>query len=197
MGIREHLSKEVDEKDMKLSDLSLSLKEGGEKKRISWEDIEEMITDVDREKMERTARIPHFTSSLLDFRILFPEKMDDLFPEEKIEACWLSLDQSSLDNLAGFKRAFPEARDVMKLDESVFNRVKNEMLEAIIDRTAISLFNRHLPISGRDFLNNSEQFLKKGYNVLGVDPSQYMADLAKEKVLKPLLIYLIQKLQSK
>lgn len=41
--------------------------------------------------------------------------------------------------------------------------IKDNSLEQVIDRTAISLFRRHLPIWGKDFLNNEGQFLKNAY----------------------------------
>lgn len=41
--------------------------------------------------------------------------------------------------------------------------IKNNPLEQVIDRTTISLFKRHLPIYGKDFLKNSQQFLKNAY----------------------------------
>lgn len=43
------------------------------------------------------------------------------------------------------------------------NNIKNNPLEQVIDRTTISLFRRHLPISGKDFLNNGQQFFKNAY----------------------------------
>ena len=43
------------------------------------------------------------------------------------------------------------------------NDLKNNRLEDIIDRTTISLFRRHLPLSGKDFLNNNKQFLDNVY----------------------------------
>lgn len=36
-------------------------------------------------------------------------------------------------------------------------------LEQIIDRTAISLFRRHIPLFGKDFVNNEEEFLKNAF----------------------------------
>lgn len=41
--------------------------------------------------------------------------------------------------------------------------IKDNPLEQVIDRTTISLFRRHLPISGKDFLSNNQQFLKNTY----------------------------------
>jgi hypothetical protein len=46
-----------------------------------------------------------------------------------------------------------------KKDESV----QSKRLEQIIDRTAISLFKRHIPIFGKDFINNEEEFLKNAF----------------------------------
>lgn len=43
------------------------------------------------------------------------------------------------------------------------NSIQSNMLEQIIDRTAISLFRRHIPLMGRDFINNEEEFLKNAY----------------------------------
>jgi hypothetical protein len=43
------------------------------------------------------------------------------------------------------------------------NSIQNNRLEQIIDRTAISLFRRHIPLFGRDFINNEEEFLKNIY----------------------------------
>jgi hypothetical protein len=43
-----------------------------------------------------------------------------------------------------------------KKDDSI----KSNQLEQIIDRTAISLFRRHIPLFGRDFVNNEQEFLK-------------------------------------
>jgi len=40
------------------------------------------------------------------------------------------------------------------------NSTKSNQLEQIIDRTAISLFRRHIPLFGRDFINNEEEFLR-------------------------------------
>jgi hypothetical protein len=36
-------------------------------------------------------------------------------------------------------------------------------LEQIIDRTAISLFRRHIPLFGKDFVNNEKDFLKNAF----------------------------------
>jgi hypothetical protein len=43
------------------------------------------------------------------------------------------------------------------------NSIKSNRLEEIIDRTAISLFRRHIPIFGKDFLNNEKEFLSNAY----------------------------------
>jgi len=43
------------------------------------------------------------------------------------------------------------------------NSVKSFQLEQIIDRTAISLFRRHIPLFGKDFINNENEFLKNAY----------------------------------
>ncbi len=47
-------------------------------------------------------------------------------------------------------------RGFKKKDDSI----QSNRLEQIIDRTAISLFRRHIPIFGKDFINNEEEFLK-------------------------------------
>ena len=41
--------------------------------------------------------------------------------------------------------------------------IQSKRLEQIIDRTAISLFRRHIPIFGKDFVNNEEEFLKNAF----------------------------------
>ncbi|MCA9487963.1 MAG: hypothetical protein KC516_03300 [Nanoarchaeota archaeon] len=46
-----------------------------------------------------------------------------------------------------------------KKDESI----QSNRLEQIIDRTAISLFRRHIPLFGKDFVNNEEEFLKNAF----------------------------------
>ena len=43
------------------------------------------------------------------------------------------------------------------------NSIQSNRLEQVIDRTAISLFRRHIPIFGKDFINNEEEFLKNAY----------------------------------
>jgi len=43
------------------------------------------------------------------------------------------------------------------------NSIQSNRLEQIIDRTAISLFRRHIPLFGKDFINNEEEFLKNAY----------------------------------
>lgn len=43
-----------------------------------------------------------------------------------------------------------------KKDESILSN----RLEQIIDRTAISLYRRHIPLFGKDFINNEEEFQK-------------------------------------
>lgn len=43
------------------------------------------------------------------------------------------------------------------------NSIQSKRLEQIIDRTAISLFRRHLPLFGKDFVNNEEEFLKNAF----------------------------------
>ncbi len=43
------------------------------------------------------------------------------------------------------------------------NSIQSKRLEQIINRTAISLFKRHIPIFGRDFISNKEEFLKNSY----------------------------------
>lgn len=43
------------------------------------------------------------------------------------------------------------------------NLPETKKLEQIIDRTAISLFRRHIPIFGHDFLENKIEFLKNAY----------------------------------
>jgi len=50
-------------------------------------------------------------------------------------------------------------RGFRKKDDSV----QSNKLEQIIDRTAISLYRRHIPIIGKDFINNGEEFLKNAY----------------------------------
>ncbi len=40
---------------------------------------------------------------------------------------------------------------------------KSKRLEQIIDRTAISLFRRHIPLLGKDFLNNEREFLNNAH----------------------------------
>jgi len=55
-----------------------------------------------------------------------------------------------IDNyLYGFKKA----------DETT----SSKRLEQIIDRTAISLFRRHIPLFGKDFINNEREFLNNAY----------------------------------
>lgn len=46
-----------------------------------------------------------------------------------------------------------------KKDESI----QSKRLEQIIDRTAISLFRRHIPLFGKDFVNNEKEFLKNAF----------------------------------
>jgi hypothetical protein len=46
-----------------------------------------------------------------------------------------------------------------KKDESI----QSNRLEQIIDRTSISLFRRHIPLFGKDFVNNEEEFLKNAF----------------------------------
>lgn len=46
-----------------------------------------------------------------------------------------------------------------KPDESI----QSERIEAIIDRTAVSLFKRHIPIIGKDFVNNEKEFMNNVY----------------------------------
>jgi hypothetical protein len=41
--------------------------------------------------------------------------------------------------------------------------IQSKRLEQIIDRTAISLFRRHIPLFGKDFINNEEEFLKNSF----------------------------------
>jgi len=41
--------------------------------------------------------------------------------------------------------------------------IQSKRLEQIIDRTAISLFSRHIPLFGKDFINNEEEFLKNAF----------------------------------
>jgi len=43
------------------------------------------------------------------------------------------------------------------------NSIQSNRLEQIIDRTAISLFRRHLPLFGKDFINNEKEFLNNAY----------------------------------
>lgn len=50
-------------------------------------------------------------------------------------------------------------KDSKKKDESV----QSKRLEQIIDRTAVSLFKRHIPLFGKDFINNEEEFLKNAF----------------------------------
>ncbi len=56
----------------------------------------------------------------------------------------------SIKGVENYRRGFK------KKDDSI----KSNQLEQIIDRTAISLFRRHIPLFGRDFINNEEEFLK-------------------------------------
>lgn len=66
---------------------------------------------------------------------------------EKIQS---GISIKGIDNyLGGFK----------KKDDSI----QSNRLEQIIDRTAISLFKRHVPIFGKDFINNEEEFLKNAF----------------------------------
>ena len=66
---------------------------------------------------------------------------------EKIQS---GISIKGIDNyLKGFK----------KMDESI----QSNRLEQIIDRTAISLFRRHIPLFGKDFIDNKEEFLKNAY----------------------------------
>lgn len=44
--------------------------------------------------------------------------------------------------------------------KKIDNSIQSNRLEQIIDRTAISLFRRHIPLFGKDFINNEEEFLK-------------------------------------
>ncbi len=44
-----------------------------------------------------------------------------------------------------------------------YNTPRVKILEQIIDRTAISLFRRHIPLFGKDFVNNEEEFLKNAF----------------------------------
>jgi hypothetical protein len=41
--------------------------------------------------------------------------------------------------------------------------IQSKRLEQIINRTAISLFRRHLPLFGRDFINNDNEFLNNAF----------------------------------
>lgn len=41
--------------------------------------------------------------------------------------------------------------------------IQTKRLEQIIDRTAISLFRRHIPLFGKDFVNNEKEFLKNAF----------------------------------
>lgn len=43
------------------------------------------------------------------------------------------------------------------------NSIQSNRLEQIIDRTAISLFKRHIPIFGKDFIENKKEFLNNAY----------------------------------
>ncbi len=43
------------------------------------------------------------------------------------------------------------------------NSIQSNRLEQIIDRTAISLFRRHMPLFGKDFINNERAFLKNAF----------------------------------
>lgn len=39
----------------------------------------------------------------------------------------------------------------------------NKRLEQIIDRTVVSLYRRHIPLFGKDFINNEKEFLNNAY----------------------------------
>ncbi|MCK5625079.1 hypothetical protein KAI04_04520 [Candidatus Pacearchaeota archaeon] len=43
------------------------------------------------------------------------------------------------------------------------NSIQSKKLEQIVDRTAISLFRRHIPLFGKDFINNEQEFLNNAY----------------------------------
>lgn len=43
------------------------------------------------------------------------------------------------------------------------NTPKSKMLEQLIDRTSISLFRRHIPLLGNDFVNNEKEFYRNVY----------------------------------
>jgi len=43
------------------------------------------------------------------------------------------------------------------------NTIESGRLEQIIDRTSISLFRRHIPLFGREFINNEGKFLNNAY----------------------------------
>ncbi|MCX6796425.1 MAG: hypothetical protein NTW06_02910 [Candidatus Falkowbacteria bacterium] len=68
----------------------------------------------------------------------------------------LTLNGKKVETGISIKGVENYVRGFNKKDDSV----KNNQLEQIIDRTAISLFRRHIPLFGRDFINNEVEFQK-------------------------------------
>jgi len=88
MGIREHLSKQTDEKDMKISDLSLEQETGSEidfdfEKLFSEEEIKDLLRDI----QEIRFRISGSPGVLQEWRSIVYEVMllRDIFPSGKEE----------------------------------------------------------------------------------------------------------------
>lgn len=76
--------------------------------------------------------------------------LDEPILELKGDEIQTGISIKGIDNyLRGFK----------KKDDSI----QSNRLEQIIDRTAISLFRRHIPLFGKDFINNEEEFLKNAF----------------------------------
>jgi len=71
----------------------------------------------------------------------------------------LELNRNKIQTGISIKGVENYLKGFQKKEESI----QGKRLEQIIDRTAISLFRRHIPIFGKDFVNNEEEFLKNAF----------------------------------
>jgi len=141
MGIREHLSKQADEKDLKLSDLTIEVESG--ESSSDWERLEQEITEEDRQRLvayvkEQECRIDDYISALSKYKRLFPDDMDEFELDKKMRSdmwrCVEVRDETYKSTAACFKvlspKLFAESdykkRNYYELQREV-DRAKREM----------------------------------------------------------------------
>jgi len=90
-----------------------------------------------------------------DYDFLAITKGDVFLLEESI----LKLNEENIKVGISIKGVNNYFNGFKKKDDSL----QSNQLEQIIDRTVISLFRRHIPLCGKDFLNNEKLFLNNAY----------------------------------